>query len=152
MIPTRKSNTNFTQFKCFTSSWRRQLIFNPRFASTRIYDPIHLFCTMSSKKEKKNLNFKIRKLKIKCEKLAESNGKQIVVIFTFLCMHFILFAMFEEKTNSNFEIQNSKFKIRKFKRQKERKRKLAWTSKKKKKKKHFGDIIFWFCLHEPRSS
>jgi hypothetical protein len=61
---------------------------------------------MGSKKKKKKLNFKIRKLKINCGKLAESNGKKIVVIFTFLCMHFILFAMFEEKKNSNFEIQN----------------------------------------------
>jgi hypothetical protein len=68
--------------------------------------------------KKKNLNFKIRKLKIKCGKLAESNGKKIVVIFIFLCMHFILFAMFEEK-----KIQISKFKIRKFKKQKERKKK-----------------------------
>jgi hypothetical protein len=68
--------------------------------------------------KKKILNFKIQNLKIKCRKLAESNGKKIVVIFIFLCMHFILFAMFEEK-------KNSKFKIRKFKRQKERKRKLA---------------------------
>jgi hypothetical protein len=70
--------------------------------------------------KKKFLNFKIRKLKINCGKLAETNGKKIVVIFIFLCMHFILFAMFEEKT-----IQISKFKIRKFKKQKERKRKLA---------------------------
>ena len=144
MIPTRKSNTNFAQFKCFTSWWRRQLIFDPWFAPTRICDPIHLFCTMGSKK--KNSNFKIPKLKIKCRKLVESNGKKIVVIFIFLCMDFILFAMFEEK-----KIQISKFKIRKFKKQKERKRKLALTSKKK-KKNHFGDIIFWFYLHEPRSS
>ncbi len=70
------------------------------------FDQIHLFCTMGSKKKKKNFNFKIRKLKIKCGKIAESNGKKIVVIFIFLCMHFILFAMFEEKKNSNFEIQN----------------------------------------------
>jgi hypothetical protein len=83
--------------------------------------------------KKKNSNFKIRKLKIKCGKLAKSNRKKIVVIFIFLCMDFILFAMFEKTKNSNFEIQNSKFKIRKFKKQKERKRKLALTSKKKRK-------------------
>ena len=66
--------------------------------------------------KKKNSNFKIRKLKVKCGKLAESNGKKIVVIFIFLCMDFILFAMFEKTKNSNFEIQNSKLENSKNKR------------------------------------
>jgi hypothetical protein len=65
------------------------------------------------KKIKNKLNFKIRKLKIKCGKLAESNGKKIVVIFIFLCMHFILFAMFEEK---KFKFRNSKLENSKNKR------------------------------------
>ena len=56
----------------------------------------------------KKKKIQISKLKIKCRKLVESNGKKIVVIFIFLCMHFILFAMFEEK-----KIQISKFKKKK---------------------------------------
>ena len=50
--------------------------------------------------------------------------------FIFLCMPFILFAIFKKK-KSNFEFQNSKIQ----KKKKRRKRKLALTSKKKKKKK-----------------
>jgi hypothetical protein len=41
-------------------------------------------------------------------------------------MHFILFAMFEEKKNSNFKIQNSKLENSKNKRKE--KRKLPLTS------------------------
>ena len=128
MIPTRKSNTNFAQFKCFTSSWRRQLIFDPRFAPTRICDPIHLFCTMGSKKKKK-FEFQNSKIKNKMRKTSwvhwEKNSSHIY--FPLHAFYFVCNVWRKKK------IQISKFKIRKFIKQKERKRKLAWTSKKKKK-------------------
>ena len=111
MIPTRKSNTNFTQFKCFTSSRSLQLIFDPRFAPTRICDPIHLFCTMGSKKKK--FKFQNSKIKNKMQKTSrvqwEKNSSHIyfpLYGFYFVCNVW---------KNKKFKFRNSKFKIRKFK-------------------------------------
>ena len=85
-----------------------------------------------------------KKRKKKRKLAATSEEKKKKIPFIFLCMPFILFAILKKKN----EISN--FKIQKFKNSKKKKNRILKFKIQKKERK--WDILFWFYLHEPRSS